>query len=317
MPNPFLVDIHAHVNFHAFREDGESVLQRALDRNIWTINVGSQKHTSASAIQLAEKFDKGIFACVGLHPIHLEQQFVDEEDTHFKTRAERFDPDIYLPLAKHEKTVAIGECGLDYYRLPSYCHPELAEGSSANAGSANSENTSTLSPSYLKRGLGGVTGIKERQHNALIQQIELANGVGKPVMFHTRASREDPEDAYIDLIKVIKNHPPMKGGDIHCFSGSKDIAKQFLDLGLHLSFTGIITFKNAEDLRQVVRYVPLERIMVETDSPYLAPEPYRGKQNEPAYVEFVAKKVAEVKGVSIANVAEQTTANAINLFQLM
>ncbi|OGL83910.1 hypothetical protein A3B36_02140 [Candidatus Uhrbacteria bacterium RIFCSPLOWO2_01_FULL_55_36] len=296
MRNPTLIDIHAHVNFAAFREDGDVVLQRAREKNIWVINVGTQTDTSRRAIESAEKFDRGVYAIVGLHPIHLEAQEVDEEETHFKTRGEEFDYKAYKMMAQNEKVVGIGECGLDYYRLP-----ELTP------------NTPNSKPNDRPN---DVDEIKQRQEEALIQQIELANELNKPVMFHTRASKEDPEGAYFDLIEIIKQHPPAAGGDIHCFSGTKEIAQKFLDLGLYLSFTGIVTFKNAESLREVVRYVPLERMMVETDAPYLAPDPFRGKRCEPAHVEYTARKIAEVKGISFEEVAERTTENAKILFRL-
>jgi len=299
MATPTLIDIHAHVNFSAFKEDGDAIMQRALDKNIWVINVGSQIDTSRRAIEIADRYDQGVYAIVGLHPIHLEEQEVDEEETHFKTKGEEFSHDAYAVLARHPKVVGIGECGLDYYRMPTTRHPEPGRG---------------IPP--LGRDDTLVRGIKERQREALTQQIELANIVGKPIMFHVRASREDSDDAYRDLIEIIKIHPPTQGGDMHCYNGSKEIARQFLDLGLHLSFTGIVTFKNAESLREVVRFVPLDRLMVETDSPYLAPEPFRGKRCEPSFVEFTARKIAEVKGVSFEEVAEQTTKNAKRLFRI-
>src|SRR3989344_1154664 len=113
-----LIDTHAHVNFNAFKEDSLELLKECLDQNIWVVNVGTQIDTSSRAISLAEKFDKGVYAVVGLHPIHLVSQHLDEEETSFDTREEAFDYQVYKELANHQKVVGVGECGLDYYRLP-------------------------------------------------------------------------------------------------------------------------------------------------------------------------------------------------------
>ncbi|MEW6610933.1 MAG: TatD family hydrolase [Patescibacteria group bacterium] len=287
--NPLLIDIHSHVNFAAFKEDGDAVIARALEKGILVMNVGSQINTSHRAVEIAVKYQEGVYAIVGLHPIHLEEMEVDEEEHHFTTRAEEFNYKTYLELARHPKVVAIGECGLDYYRIDAD-QRGLSRGSTQN--------------------------VVERQRETLIQHIALANELRKPLMIHLRAGKDDPDGAYMDLAEIIRVHPLDAGGDVHCFSGSKAAARALLDLGLYLSFTGIITFKNAHDARELVRYVPLEHLMVETDAPYLAPDPFRGKRNEPQFVEFVARKVAEVKGLSFEQVAEATTGNAMRLFQL-
>lgn len=294
---PKLIDIHAHVNFAAFQEDGDAVLRRAIEKNIWVVNVGSQRDTSQRAVEIAEKYREGVYAIVGLHPIHLEEMEVDEEEHHFTTRAEEFDYEAYRALAAHSKVAALGECGLDYYRIDAKEDLPI--------------------PSLVRSGQrGGFLDVKERQKETFIQHIALANELKKPLMIHIRAAKDDPDGAYKDLAEIIRAHPLKIGGDVHCFSGSKSAAQTLLDLGLYLSFTGIITFKNAHQMRELVRYVPLERMMVETDAPYLAPDPFRGKRNEPSYVEYVARKVAEVKGLSFERVAEATTENAMKLFKL-
>ena len=297
MDLPKLIDIHAHVNFAAFKEDGDLVLRRALDKNIWVVNIGSQIDTSRRAVEIAERYPQGVYAIVGLHPIHLEEMEVDEEEHHFTTRAEQFDIGIYKALAAHPKVVALGECGLDYFRIDAKGDLPI--------------------PSFVRRGQrGGFPDVKEWQKETLIQHIALANELNKPLMIHIRAAKEDPDGAYKDLAEIIRSNSLNAGGDVHCFSGSRETAQALLDLGLYLSFTGIITFKNAHEARELVRYVPLERMLVETDAPYLAPDPYRGKRNEPSYVEFVARKVAEVKGMDLTKVAEVTTENAMKLFRL-
>ncbi len=147
------------------------------------------------------------------------------------------------------------------------------------------------------------------QHDAFDEQLELAIQLNLPVIIHDREAHED----IFDILSLKKGR--IKGV-IHCFSGNKEWAKKFLDLDFYISFTGVITFKNASSLREVVKYCPLDRIMVETDSPFLAPVPVRGKVNQPAYVYFVAQKVSELKGCSLKEVAQCTTQNAKDLFGL-
>jgi len=279
MSVPKLIDIHSHVNFNAFKDDGHEVLKRTLNEGIWTILVGSQIDTSHRAMEYAEKYPEGIYAAVGLHPIHLTESYVDAKEINagenvpgFKTRVETFSYDAYKPLAEHPKTVAIGECGLDYYRVE------------------------------------GGEEIKKLQADIFREQIALAREVKKPLMIHCR-------NAYEDLIQILKEERANEiGGDIHFFAGSWDIAKQFLDLGFYLSFTGVITF--ARDYDEVIKNVPLDRIMVETDAPYVTPEPHRGKRNEPLYVEFVAKKIAEIKNLSEEEVFRQMVENTRKLFKI-
>lgn len=277
-----MVDTHCHLNFSSFKGEVEAAQGRARAVGVSAIiNVGSQWDTSERAVQIAEA-GAGLYAAIGLHPLHLFEQEVDEEETHFTTRAEVFDPARYTELAQRSRqVVAIGECGLDYYRLP--------EG---------------VNPAEVKRG----------QAALFRQQIDLATNLNLPLIIHCR-------EAYDDLFTILKaavaaGKLPKRGVN-HCFLGTREQAQKFLELGFYLSFTGIITFKNASlTLLQVVQEAPLDRIMVETDAPYLAPQAYRGKRNEPAYVVEVAKKIAEVKGVTYGEVERATTANARNLFAI-
>ncbi|MBI2024165.1 TatD family hydrolase [Candidatus Giovannonibacteria bacterium] len=273
-------DVHTHVQFAAFREDFQDVISRALENNVWMVNVGTQKETSEDAIRLAHEYAEGVWATVGLHPIHTEVSHHDEQELgggeaakSFTSRGEDFDFDIYKKLASDPKVVAIGECGLDYYRL--------------------------------------LDDSKKKQKEVFIKQIELAGEIKKPLMIHCR-------EAFGDLIDIIKseivNLKFSSPGIIHFFSGSKDDAKILMDLGFSFSFGGVVTF--AKNYEELVRYTPLDRILLETDAPYVAPVPYRGKRNEPAYVAEVAKKIAEIKGVSLEEVAEVTTGNAFRTFSL-
>lgn len=276
-----LIDIHAHVNFNAFREDGDETIKRALAARVGMILVGSQYDTSLRAITYAERYPQGIWAAVGLHPIHLVSFEVDASEMGegggggvpgFKTRPEIFDYEKYKAMAVHPKVVAIGECGLDYYRT----------------GQSEEE--------------------KEKQYDALRQQIRLAREVHKPLIIHCR-------NAYDDLARILKEENAADvGGTIHFFAGTWDDAKMFLDLGFHLSFTGVVTFARTYD--ETLQRMPLDRLMVETDAPYVAPTPYRGKRNEPLYVREIAAKVAELRKISFEEVASVTTQNATKLFSL-
>lgn len=283
-----LIDTHAHVNFSAYKEDGDEVVKRALDENIWMILVGSQWSTSKRAIEYVAKYDKGVYAAVGLHPSHLEeQQIKDENEIEFSTRKEDFDFDKYKELAENKKVVAVGEIGLDYYRI--------------------------------KDGLEGDE-IKYKQKQVFMEQLDLARQLDKPVIIHCR-------DAYSDLFDLLSlfsagcascphacpgaGGVPLRGV-IHCFNGNLEEAKKFLNMGFYISFTGIITFSNQYD--SVIKEIPLNKILVETDCPYLTPVPHRGKRNEPSYVKYIAEKIAGVKKISFEEVAGETTKNAKELF---
>jgi len=285
---PKYIDIHTHVNFKAFDADREEVIQRAFDNNTWIINVGTQVDTSRSAVELAHKYNEGVYAIIGLHPIHTDASFHDEQELGeegkgFTSRGEEFNKDSYRELLKDPKVVALGECGLDYYHLD-------------------------------------VDSI-EKQKRAFVGQIELANEIGKPLMLHIRNNPKDKNhNAYKDSLDLLKQHldsksmPAGRRGDVHFFAGSLEEAKGFLDFGFTLSFTGVITFTH--DYDEVIKNTPLDMIMSETDAPYVAPVPYRGKRNEPVYVKEIVKKIAEIKNLSEEEVASAIMANAKRLFKI-
>ncbi len=191
---------------------------------------------------------------------------------------EKFEPEKYRELLQKEKVVAFGEIGLDYYR--------------------------TEKPEDQKF-----------QKERFIQQLELAKEMKMPLILHCRDGKSGSSGrAYPDMIEILKKGYTDNGGVVHSFTGSLNEAKQFLDLGFYLGFNGIITFARQYD--DIVRETPLERILLETDAPFLTPEPYRGKRNEPAYVVEVAKKIAELKNESYEKVVEQTTNNCRRLFKV-
>lgn len=283
--DPRLIDIHSHINFNAFKEDGTEVIKRTLEGGLWTIIVGSQIDTSRRAVEYAAQYPEGIYAAVGLHPIHLIEIEVDKEELNagesvpgFKTRVERFDYAAYKELAQHSKTVAIGECGLDYYRMMN-----------KESGIMDEE-------------------VKRLQADTFRQQVLLAREVKKPLMIHCR-------NAYEDLLQILREEKAEDiGGNIHFFAGSWTAAKQFLDLGFYLSFTGVLTFTH--DYDEVVEKAPLERIMVETDAPYVSPAPFRGKRNEPLYVEYTARRIAEIKKLPEDDVFRQLVSNTKQCFKI-
>ena len=274
---PKYIDIHSHVNFKAFKEDGDAVIERALNNDTWVINVGSQLSTSKRAIEMAHKYKEGVFAIVGLHPIHLEESYHDDAEIGgdgFMTRVEEFDKEVYRELLKDPKVVGIGECGLDYF----HCKP----------------------------------GTIEKQKKIFREHVALAQETGKALMLHVR---NDPKNlnlnAYHDVLEILKEYPGVKG-DVHFFAGTVTDAKNFNQLGFTVSFTGVITFTH--DYDEVVKSVPLHMIMADTDSPYVAPVPYRGKRNEPFYVREIVKKIAEIKGLPENEVAEAIVQNAKRVF---
>jgi len=295
---PKLIDSHCHVNFNTYQDDGTEVIRRCLDKDIWLINVGSQYTTSRRAFNIAAEYSIGVYAAIGLHPIHLFKTHVDEEEIKFATQEEQFDAVKYQALIDADrdnistedsnKIIAVGEIGLDYYHLPkNYTLDE----------------------------------VKTKQAQELVKQLNFADQNNLPVILHCRGSVDKPLEAYHDLLKIVKrqmlNVSCQLSGVLHCYGGDLAIAQEFIKLGFYIGFTGIITFgKNAEGLRQIVKTLPLDKILIETDAPYLAPDPHRGQRNEPNYVELVAQKIAEIKNVTFAEVAQQTTNNSQTLFNI-
>lgn len=279
------IDTHAHVNFADFKDDADEVIRRALDNNTWLVLVGSEYKTSSRALAYANKYERGVYAAVGLHPIHIDEVVASNNDENgvynFRTRGEEWNHDSYEKLAKFEKVVAIGEIGLDYYHL-------------------------NLS--------GDIAKIKRRQQQVLIDQLLLARSLDLPVIIHCRQAHDDLLPLLTDFKqehrRLIPTDKPW--GVIHCYSGDENLAWEYFKLGLMISFTGLITFSQMWD--DLIRKIPLEKIMIETDSPYMTPEPYRGQRNEPLLVQYVANRIAEIKNMKLEKVAEVTTANAKRFF---
>jgi TatD DNase family protein len=253
-----LTDSHTHLNAEQFNEDQDEVIQRALDAGVTRIvNVGFNRETIPSSIALAERYDF-IYSTVGWHPVDAIDMMPG-------------DLEWIEELCKHEKVVAIGEIGLDYYW--------------------------DKSP-------------RDVQQRVFREQIRLARKLEMPIVIHNR-------DAHQDILHILKEEKAGEvGGIMHCFSGSWETAKQCLDMNFHISFGGPVTFKNAKQPKEVLAQVPLDRLLIETDAPYLTPHPFRGKRNETGYVRLVAETAAEIRGMTLEEIAEITTNNAIRLLGL-
>lgn len=277
-----LIDTHTHINLRAFKDDANEAIRRALDSGVAIINVGTQIDTSRQAVSILEQFPENVYATIGLHPTHTYgHDYEDEEEVKFKTREESFDYEMYKQLGAHERVVGIGECGLDYYRMP--------EGRDAEE-------------------------IKNLQRVAFIQQINLAKELDKVLCIHCRPS-EGTSDAYEDLLEIIKSENVTRF-EVHCFTGDLETAKKFIELGGLIGLNGIITFDKTGRSEEVVKGIPIEAIILETDAPYLSPKSMRGKRNEPSYLLEVAEKIAEWNNLSVHEVCETTTANAKKLFRI-
>ncbi len=277
-----LIDTHAHVNFNAFKDDADEVIRRSLAAETFMILVGAEIKTSKRALEYANKYEKGVYAAVGLHPMHTHEQEASGEGYEFITREEEFSYDLYEKLAQFKKVVAVGEIGLDYYHLDA-ANPVAA---------------------------------KQKQKEVFTRQLELAKNLKLPVIIHCRQAHDDMLEILKDFRKKHKDAMPkdQPWGVMHCFSGDEELAWQYFGLGLNISFTGLITFSAQWD--DLIRRLPSDKFMIETDCPYMTPEPFRGQRNEPILVKKVAERIAEIKNLSLERVAELSTANARKLFKI-
>lgn len=272
-------DAHTHVQFAAYSSDHRDVIERALSSGVGMVNVGTQKDTSRRAVELARGYDH-VYATVGLHPIHTSKSYHDAQELGDALEAKGF-------------TSRGEEFDYDYYKKLALDLKVVAIGECGF--------------DYF-RIEGDKAEAKKRQEEAFIKQVELAHEIQKPLMIHCR-------NAFSDLIQALSskssilNSPP---GIIHFFSGTTGDAKQLLEMGFSFTFGGVITF--ARDYDEIIKMIPLDRILSETDAPYVTPVPHRGKRNEPAYVIEVVKKLAELKDVSVDEMAERILDNVRRVF---
>ena len=283
-----LIETHAHLDYPDFAHDFEDVLRRANEAGVTCIiTIGTSIESSRRAVDLAEKYSN-IYAVIGVHPTYAEQA---EED-------------VMTPLrefAKSRRVVAIGETGLDYHHLPSV---EAAKGKKVQVfARALQGETEEEIEANIQDG-----SYKSRQASLFQQQLDLATELGFNVVIHQR-------DAWDDTLEIMRPYSSRLHGVFHCFGGTLDQANEVLDFGHLVSFTGIVTFKNGASVREVAAQVPLDKFMVETDCPYLAPVPFRGKRCEPAHTRLVAESIATARGISLEEVARATTATAETFFR--
>lgn len=282
-----LIDTHAHLNFPVFKDDADGVIRRSLDNGIWMINVGTNFKISKRATEISQKYKEGVFATIGLHPINLDTGLVkiktDElEGSHFE---KEFDYKKYKNLAlrslgEGERVVAVGEIGLDYYYKPK-----------------------------TKKKLEI---FKEKQKNLLLKELKLAKELNLPIILHCRMAHDD-------LIKIFSENPNLrpKRAVAHGFVGNFEQLQKYLDFGFYIGFNGII-FKKIEgiDFEENIRKTSLEKILIETDCPYLTPPPFENQRNEPLYLRYTVQKIAKIKRTPSEKVAEITTKNAKELFEI-
>src|SRR2546421_10771755 len=283
-----LVETHAHLDYPDFASDFDDVLRRANGVGVTRIiTIGTTIESSRRAIALAEKYPN-IFAVIGVHPTYVGKA----------------GDDVITPLrelATRPRVVAIGETGLDYHSLPSIATAKDKKVQVfANALQGETEeqiDASIEDGSY-----------KSKQAILFEQQLDLAVELGLNVVIHQR-------DAWEDTLEMMRPYTDKVRGVFHCFGGSLDQANEVIDLDHLVSFTGIVTFKNGASVRAVAAQIPLWKFMVETDCPYLAPVPFRGKRCEPAYTRLVAESIASARDISLDEIAEATTETAEKFFR--
>jgi TatD DNase family protein len=283
-----LVDTHAHLDYPDFAGDFDDVLCRATEVGVTRIiTIGTSIESSQRAVDLAEKCPN-IFAVIGVHPAYVEES----------------GEDVITPLrelAKSSRVVAIGETGLDYHRLPSV---ELAKERKTQV-FAKALQTSTEEQIEADIHDGAY---KSKQASLFEQQLDLAAELGLNVVIHQR-------DAWNDTLEIMRPYAEKLRGVFHCFGGTRAEADEVLALGHLVSFTGIVTFKNGASVREIAAQLPLGSFMVETDCPYLAPVPFRGKRCEPAHTRLVAESIASARGTSVEELARATTATTEGFFR--
>lgn len=251
------IDSHCHLDFPELQADAPNILQRMKDNAVTHALTISTTLKTFPAVRAVAEANAHIWCSAGVHP---DEQVDDHEPT----------VEELLAMADHPKVVAIGETGLDYYRLPEPL---------------------------------------DWQRERFRTHIRAARTCGKPLVIHTR-------NASADTLKLMREENAAEaGGVMHCFTETEDVARAAMDMNFYISFSGIVTFKNAKDLHALAKVIPLDRMLIETDSPYLAPMPHRGKMNQPGFVKHVAEYIAALRGITVEDVAAATTANFFALFK--
>jgi TatD DNase family protein len=279
-----LIDTHAHLDYPDFADDLDDVIGRAVEAGVArVITIGTGIESSRRALALAEKYSE-VYAVVGVHPTNVQDEVED------------FLPEL-RELAENPKVAAIGETGLDYHHLPSgelQTSPAIA---ALQADVSQDAEAAVMDGAY-----------KSAQAEAFRVQLDLAVALELNVVIHQR-------DAWDDTLEIIRPYTGRTRGVFHCFGNRPDQAMEVIGLGHLVSFTGVVTFKNAALVRETAGRVPEDSFMVETDCPYLAPVPHRGKRCEPAYTRLVAEQIAQERDVPLEVIARETTATAEKFFR--
>jgi len=280
-----LTDTHAHLDFPEFEQDLQEVLARAAAAGVTRIiTIGTSIESSQRAVALAEQHPN-VFAAIGVHPNSAGEV---ESDFIVKLRE----------LAENPRVVAIGETGLDYHRLPSRSMHQAAVATAALGNETQADLEAAVADGVVKK----------TQAEVFERQLDLAAELGLNVILHER-------DAWPDTVEILRPYAGRVRGVFHCWGKSIGPAQEALAVGHLVSFTGIVTFKNAPHVQDSAAQLPSGSFMVETDCPFLAPVPHRGKRCEPAYTREVAAKIAELRGVSLEQIAAETTAAADGFFR--
>ncbi len=277
-----LIDTHAHLNFTAFNKDRKSVIDKCFENNVWVINVGTNLKTSQEAIDLTEEFNKNMFSAVGLHPMNLDTGLIKlrPDKLEGESYEKEFDYEAYKKLASSKSVVAIGEIGLDYYWKPK-----------------------TVGRKKL---------FKLKQKELLLKQLKLAKELLLPVIFHCRMAHQD----LMEILNKNQDWRPQKAV-AHSFVGGLKELKNFLNFEYYIGFNGII-FKKIEGINfeEVIKETPMDKILIETDCPYLSPPQAKSKRNEPIFVKYIAEYIAKIKKISFEEISKITTENAKRLFNI-
>lgn len=271
-------DSHTHLNLAAFDSDREEVVERTRKQGVAVINIGTCYETSRKAVEMAQRYPD-CWATVGLHPGHTFAMAIDRhelsaQDGQEMSVAESFD-DRFTDLLS-PRVVAIGECGLDYSYLEGFSPEKAAE-------------------------------CRKKEDEEFRKQIRAAAKYDLPLSLHVR-------DLYVEALDILRDEKYEGAAVFHFFTGSEDQARQILERGFYLGFSGVITY--SDRMNKVIEMAPAEKILIETDAPYVAPVPYKGSRNEPIYVKEVAKKIAQIKKIPLAEIEESTFQNARRLFRI-